>query len=79
LKDVDILNSEVFVEQMQSLGMPVHRIIRREIPIKILPQMRDPTTGRFASAGNSRSLAYPTEYILVFEKLAFSLASGGTE
>jgi DNA modification methylase len=69
LTNVEILNGEVFVEQMGSLGLRVHKTIKREIPSKILPQTRDPRSGRFASAGNaSRALAYPYEYILIMEK-----------
>ncbi len=60
---------EVFVEQMRSLGFRVHKIIKREIPSKILPQTRDPKSGRFTSAGNAgQALAYPYEYILIMEK-----------
>lgn len=69
LQGVKILNAEVFVEQMQNIGFKIHRIIKREIPSKILPQTRDPQSGRFTSAKNSdKVLAYPVEYILVMEK-----------
>ena len=70
LKGVAILNAEVFVEQMQNSGYRVHDIIKREIPSKILPQTRDPESGRFTNATNSNKvLAYPVEYILVMEKV----------
>lgn len=69
LQGVKILNAQVFVEQMQNIGFKIHRIIKREIPSKILPQTRDPQSGRFTSAKNSdKVLAYPVEYILVMEK-----------
>ncbi len=69
LQGVKILNAEVFVEQMQNIGFGIHRIIKREIPSKILPQTRDPESGKFTSAKNSdKVLAYPVEYILVMEK-----------
>ncbi len=69
LTRVEILNAEVFVEQMRMLGFRIHKTIKREIPSKILPQTRDPASGRFAGAGHRRqSLAYPVEYILVMQK-----------
>ena len=65
LKGVDILNAEVFAESLQHSGFKIDRIIKREIPLKILPQKRDEKTGRFASNSNANSEAYPTEYIII--------------
>jgi DNA modification methylase len=70
LQGVKVLNAEVFVEQMQNIGYRVHTIIKREIPSKILPQTRDPQSGKFTSSTNAKKvLAYPVEYILVMEKI----------
>ena len=69
LKGIPILNAQVFVEQMQYIGFSTFEIIKREIPSKILPQTRDPKSGRFTSSANSNKvLAYPVEYILIMEK-----------
>lgn len=69
LHKVDILNAEVFMEQLQVLGMDLVTIIKREIPSKNLPSVRDESTGRFAKVtDNNITYAYPTEYILVMEK-----------
>lgn len=65
LKGVDILNAEVFAESLQYSGFRIDRIIKREIPLKILPQKRDEKTGRFASNHNANSEAYPVEYIVI--------------
>jgi len=65
LKGVDILNAEVFAESLQYSGFKLDRIIKREIPSKILPQKRDEKTGRFASNNNANSEAYPIEYIVI--------------
>ena len=65
LKGVDILNAEVFAESLQYSGFALDRIIKREIPLKILPQKRDEKTGRFASNDNANSEAYPVEYIVI--------------
>lgn len=70
LKGVAILNAEVFVEQLQNLGFKVDDIIKREIPSKNLPSTRDKTTGRFAKATDKKKVfAYPTEYILIMQKI----------
>ena len=65
LKGVDVLNAEVFAESIQYSGFKLDRIIKREIPSKILPQKRDEKTGRFASNDNANSEAYPVEYIVI--------------
>ena len=65
LKGVDILNAEVFAESLQQVGFKLDQIIKREIPLKILPQKRDEKTGRFASKDKADSEAYPTEYIVI--------------
>ncbi len=67
-KGVDILNAEVFCEQMQNIGFKIHDIIHREIPSKMLPSTRDAKSGRFAKTQNTDKLVYPTEYILIMEK-----------
>lgn len=69
-KGVEVLNAEVFVEQMQNIGFCIYKIIKREIPSKILPQTRDAKTGRFTRAtSRNKTLAYPHEYIIIMEEL----------
>lgn len=69
LRGVDILNAEVFTEQMCDQGFEIEDIIKREILSKNLPSTRDEETGRFvATDNNKKMLAYPTEYILVMKK-----------
>ncbi|MDR0411277.1 MAG: hypothetical protein LBH75_04805 [Treponema sp.] len=70
LKGVEILNAEVFVEQLQNLGFTISDIIKREIPSKNLPSTRDIKTGKFARlTDKNKTEVYPTEYILVMEEL----------
>ncbi len=69
LRKVPILNAEVFVEIMLNLGFKMHKIIKRRIPSKVLPQTRDSRTGRFTTTGEADRLAYAYEYILIMEKL----------
>jgi len=69
LKGVEILNAEVFAEQLQNLGLKIVDIIKREIPSKNLPSVRDEKTGKFAKINDKNKVsAYPTEYILIMEK-----------
>jgi len=65
LKGLDILNAEVFAESLQYSGFKIDRLIKREIPSKILPQKRDEKTGRFANNHEANSEAYPIEYIVI--------------
>lgn len=67
---VKIKNAEVFQEQFHNIGFKTHDIIKREIPSKMLPSTRDPKTGKFRKISDKNiKLAYPTEYILIMEKL----------
>jgi len=69
LKGVEILNAEVFAEQLQNLGLRIADIIKREILSKNLPSVRDEKTGKFARISDKKKVsAYPTEYILIMEK-----------
>ena len=68
LRKVEILNAEVFAENMQYSELVIDRIIKREIPSKILPQKRDAETGKFAKNGEEDFHAYPTEYIVIGRK-----------
>ena len=69
LKKIAIRNGEVFVQTMEKIGFKKYQIIKRPIPSKILPLTRDEKTGRFAKTANADRLAYPTEYIIIMEKL----------
>ena len=65
LKKVEIRNAEVFAETLQYSGFKFDRLIKREIPSKILPQKRDEKTGRFANSKDANTQAYPVEYIVI--------------
>jgi len=69
LEGVEILNAEVQAEILASLGFEMAEVIRRVIPLKTLPQVRDPKSGKFTSAPRSESVeAYPEEFILIAVK-----------
>jgi len=69
LKKVEIRNAEIFVQTMEKIGFKNYNIIKRPIPSKILPVTRDEKTGKFARTANADRLAYPTEYIVIMEKV----------
>ncbi len=68
-KGVDILNAEVFAEQLTNIGFNISEVICREIPSKMLPSTRDKITGHFAKTVEMTMLVYPKEYIIIAEKL----------
>ncbi len=68
LLGVDILNAQVFVEQLLNMGFEWHAVFLREIPSKILPRTRDSKTGKFAKVEEADFVAYPHEFILVLRK-----------
>ena len=69
LRKVSINNADVFIESMHEIGFKTHKVIKRAIPKKILPLTRDERTGRFCTTLRANRLAYPSEYILIMEKV----------
>jgi adenine-specific DNA methylase len=69
LERVEILNAEVHAEILAGLGFELCDVIHRVIPLKTLPQIRDPKTGKFTSRGKGKLVeAYPEEFIVVARK-----------
>lgn len=66
---VEIQNAQVFMQQLEALGFVISRVILREIPSKILPRTRDKATGKFTGAQEADYIAYPTEYVVVAQKV----------
>lgn len=68
LKGVKIKNAEVFVEMFINMKYNLEKVIKRSIPSKNLPTIRDPKTGKFTSINNSHVKVYPHEFILILRK-----------
>lgn len=69
LKGVNILNAEVATEQMLNIGFKQHKLIKREVPNKMITPWRDTTTGKFTSVDNpNKKCAYEYEYVLIMKK-----------
>jgi len=65
LEGINVLNAEAFAESLQYSGFKFDRLIKREIPSKILLQKRDEKTGRFANSLEANYEAYPIEYVII--------------
>ena len=68
LRKVKIQNTQVFIEQMETLGFKIKDVICRRVMSKCIPSTRDSETGKFTSVKNSDKMAYPVEYIIIAEK-----------
>lgn len=68
-KNVKVKSAEVFAEILEALGFELVEIIKRSIPHKLIPTIRDKKSGRFSKLKNKDSkLVYPEEYILIAKK-----------
>lgn len=69
LRGVEISNAYFLTEIASGVGWSLEEAYEREIPIKILPALRDSTTGRFTNRDNNNcSESYNKEYILIFKR-----------
>lgn len=68
-KNVKIKSAEVFADILTDLGFERIETIKRSIPYKLIPTIRDKKTGKFSKMENKDSkLVYPEEYILIAKK-----------
>lgn len=71
VKDVHIQSAEVFWDLLKKAGFKTNRnnIIKRNIPHKLMPTIRNIKNGRFAKVTDPNvKKVYPNEYILIVEK-----------
>ncbi|RYU94189.1 DNA methyltransferase [Emticicia agri] len=69
LRNIKIKTAEFFVEVLTNLGFKPEDLIKRAIPHKLIPTIRDKTTGKFSKVDSVNSrMVYPEEYILIFKK-----------
>jgi len=68
-KEVKIKAAEIFFDMLKSTGFKEEKIIKRSIPYKLMPTIRDKNSGRFTKLNNkNHKLVYPEEYILILRK-----------
>jgi len=66
---VKVKSAEVFADFLNTLDFDMIEIIKRSIPFKLIPTIRDKQTGKFAKLESKNSkLVYPEEYILIAKK-----------
>lgn len=67
--NVKVNSAQVFAEFFNNLGFDLIEIIKRSIPFKLIPTIRDKQTGKFTKLESKNSkLVYPEEYILIAKK-----------
>lgn len=69
-RGVRIKSAEVLTDMLSIVGFDIVEVIKRSIPNKLIPTIRDKKSGRFSKLKNKDSkLIYPEEYIIVAKKL----------
>ena len=69
IKEVQIKSAEVFYEFLRNVGLRKVTVIKRSIPHKLMPTLRDKNTGRFTKLDNPNcKKVYPNEYVIIMKK-----------
>lgn len=69
IKEVQIKSAEVFFEYLRNSGLHKVKVIKRSIPNKLMPTLRDKNTGKFTKLDNPDcKKVYPNEYIIIMRK-----------
>ena len=69
LKNVHVRSAEVFYDFLRKAGFKKVDIIKRNIPNKLMPTLRDKVTGKFTTLDNKDcKRVYPDEYIIIVSK-----------
>ena len=69
IKEVQIKSAEIFFEFLRNAGLHKVDVIKRSIPHKLMPTLRDKNTGRFTKLDNPNcKKVYPNEYIIIMHK-----------
>lgn len=69
IKEVQIKSAEVFFEFLRNAGLHKVKVIKRSIPNKLMPTLRDKNNGKFTKLDNPNcKKVYPNEYIIIMRK-----------
>lgn len=69
IKDVQIKSAEVFCELLENAGLTKEEVIKRSIPHKLMPTLRDSKNGKFTKQDNPNcKKVYPNEYVIIMKK-----------
>lgn len=69
VKDIDIKSAEVFWDLLRHAGFKKNKVIKRSIPHKLMPTIRNTKNGKFTKVTDPDSKkVYPNEYIIIVTK-----------
>lgn len=69
LRKIHIKSAEVFYDFLREAGFKKEKVIKRNIPNKLMPTLRDKNTGKFTTLSNQDcKKVYPDEYIIIVRK-----------
>ena len=69
MKEVKIRSAEVFAQMLSLQGLKIENVIKRKIPFKLIPTIRDKKTGKFTTLDSeNKKLVYPEEFIIIARK-----------
>lgn len=69
VKGIDIKSAEVFWDLLRRAGFKKKRVIKRSIPHKLMPTIRNTKNGKFTKVTDPDSKkVYPNEYIIIVKK-----------
>lgn len=69
IKDINIKSAEVFFELLHNSGLHEVKVVKRSIPYKLMPTLRDSVTGKFSKLDNPNcKKVYPNEYVIIMKK-----------
>ncbi|MBE7172498.1 MAG: hypothetical protein INR73_18070 [Williamsia sp.] len=69
MKGVKIQSAEAFAQMLSMQGLEIESVIKRKIPFKLIPTIRDEKTGKFTTLNSiNKKLVYPEEFIIIARK-----------
>ena len=69
MKKVKIKSAEAFAQMLSMQGLQIEEVIKRKIPFKLIPTIRDKKTGKFTTLDSkNKKLVYPEEFIIIARK-----------
>lgn len=69
MKGVKIKSAEAFAQMLELKGFSIEDVIKRKIPFKLIPTIRDEKSGKFTTLkSENKILVYPEEFIIIARK-----------
>jgi hypothetical protein len=69
MKGVKINSAEAFAQMLELKGFSIEDVIKRKIPFKLIPTIRDEKSGKFTTLkSENKKLVYPEEFIIIARK-----------